>query len=169
VINRLADALLPGRDDEGDLLEHETQLELFRWRQEHILSGVARRLRAGIEDGTDPFSMLVEVQDHVVETARAWVDLVVLEAFVAALERVEDDELREILGKVCSLYALSRIEAERGWYQEHGRLSSPRSKSVLRAVNTLCGELRMHAGDLVDAFGVPEAVLGDYLTTATKA
>jgi hypothetical protein len=31
---------------------------------------------------------------------------------------------------------------------------------VLRAVNTLCAELRPHAGDLVEAFAVPEQWLG---------
>ena len=53
------------------------------------------------------------------------------------------------------------IEAERGWYQEHGRLSSPRSKAVIKAVNALCAELRADARTLVDAFGVPENALGD--------
>jgi acyl-CoA oxidase len=155
VIARLADELLPGRDDEGDLLDHETQVELVKWRQEHVLSGLAKRLRAGLGDGGDPFTTLIEVQDHLVTAARAWVDLVVLEAFVAALERMEDEATREVLSRLCSLFALSRIESERGWYQEHGRLSSPRSKSVLRTVNGLCEELRPHAAELVDAFGVP--------------
>jgi acyl-CoA oxidase len=160
-IGRLADDLRPGRDEAGELLDRETQCELVRWRQAHILQGAARRLKGGIDAGADPFSVLVDCQDHVVESARAWVDLVVLEAFNAAVERCEDARLREVLGKLCSLFALSRIEAERGWYQEHGRLSSTRSKAVIRAVNTLCGELRDHATLLVDAFGVPQASLGD--------
>jgi acyl-CoA oxidase len=97
----------------------------------------------------------------VLATARAWVDLVVLEAFAGAVERCEDPGLRGILDKLCSLHALWRIEQERGWYQEHGRLSSPRSKAVLKTVNALCAELRPHAGMLVEAFGVPERALGD--------
>ena len=64
-----------------------------------------------------------------------------------------------MLGKLCSLYALSRIEAERAWYQEHGRLTAARSKAVIKAVNELCAEIRPHAGTLVDAFGVPESCL----------
>jgi acyl-CoA oxidase len=161
VLNRLSDMLTPGRDDEHDLMERETQLELFAWRQEHILAGAARRLRSGIESGRDPFSVLVDCQDHVVEVAKAWVDLVVLERFAAAVARSEDPKVARTLDKLCSLYALSRIEAERGWYQEHGRLSSPRSKAVIKAVNQLCAELKDEAGMLVEAFGVPEAVLGD--------
>src|SRR3954470_5492500 len=142
-LRKLADSLLPGRDDDADLLARRTQLELFRWRHEHLLAGAARRLKRGIDAGQDPFSVLVDCQDHVVEAARSWVDLVILEAFA---EAVGDDE---ILDRLCSLYALHVIEAERGYYQEHGRLSASRSKAVLKTVNTLCAELRPDARVLV--------------------
>jgi acyl-CoA oxidase len=99
--------------------------------------------------------VLVDCQDHVVDAARAWVDMILLEAFAEVADR------DPVLSKVCSLFALHRIEAERGYYQEHGRLSAGRSKAVIKAVNALCGELRVHARTLVDAFEVPEAVLGD--------
>jgi len=156
LLGRLADELLPGRDDGADLLERDTQLSLFKWRQEHILSGVARRLKGGIDGGRDPFSVLVECQDHVVAAARAWVDLVVLEAFADGVARAPEGEARDMLDRLCSLYALSRIETERGWYQEHGRLSSTRSKAVIKAVNALCDEVREDAAVLVEAFAVPE-------------
>jgi acyl-CoA oxidase len=168
ILTRIGDQLVPGRDDEADLLDRETQLELLRWRQQHVLAGVARRLRAGIEGGGDPFSVLVDCQDHVVAAARAWADMVVLEAFAAGVERCEDRATREVLDRLCSLHALARIEEERGWYQEHGRLSSPRSKAVIKTVNALCAELRGHAGDLVEAFGVPELQLGDGSLSRTR-
>src|ERR1700754_1714905 len=135
-LRKLADSLLPGRDDNADLLARKTQLDLFRWRYEPLLAGAARRLKGGIDAGRDPFAVLVDSQDHVVETARAWVDLVILESFV---EAVGDNAL---LDQLCSLYALHTIEAQRGYYQEHGRLTGSRSKAVIKAVNTLCGELR---------------------------
>ncbi len=137
--------------DTGDLRARETQLDLFRWRHEHLLESAAKRLKRGIDGGEDPFSVLIDCQDHVLEVARSWVDLVVLESFP------EDP----VLDPVRSLYALSTIEAQRGYYQEHGRLSGTRSKAVIKAVNALCGELRPGARGLVDAFGVPENVLGD--------
>jgi acyl-CoA oxidase len=144
---------LPGRDEGGDLLSRKTQLELFKWRHEHVLGGVARRLKKGIGDGRDPFTVLVDCQDHVLTAARSWVDLVVLEAFAAVAGR------DPVLDRLCSLYALSRIEAERGWYQEHGKLTGARSKTVIKTVNALLAEIRPHAGELVDAFGVPESCL----------
>ena len=144
---------LPGRDEGGDLLARKTQLELFKWRHEHVLGGVARRLKKGIGDGRDPFMVLVDCQDHVLTAARSWVDLVVLEAFANVAGR------DPVLDKLCSLYALSRIEAERGWYQEHGKLTGARSKTVIKTVNALLAELRPRAGELVEAFGVPESCL----------
>ncbi|HWI75155.1 MAG TPA: acyl-CoA dehydrogenase [Baekduia sp.] len=161
VLTRLADDLLPGRDDQADLATRDVQLELLRWRADHIKSGVARRLKGGIDAGRDPFAVLLDCQDHLIAAARAYVDMVVMEAFAAAVTRCADPGSRRLLDRLCDLYALSTIEAERGWFQEHGRLSSTRSKAVIKAVNTLCATLRPHATGLVEAFGVPETALGD--------
>jgi len=103
--------------------------------------------------------VLIESQDHVVAVARAHVDRLILEAFAAAVERCEDEELAALLGRVCDLYALATIEDDRAWFQEHGRISSTRAKLVTRQVNRLCGELREHAELLVDGFGIPDGVL----------
>jgi acyl-CoA oxidase len=161
ILSRLADDLLPGRDDDGDLLGREVQLELLRWRAEHILAGAARRLKGGIDAGREPFTVLLDCQDHVIAAARAYVDRVVLEAFDRMVASCPDDGTRAVLDQLCDLYALSTIEADRGWFQEHGRLSSTRSKAVIKAVNQLCAQLRPHARALVDGFGVPEPALGD--------
>src|SRR3954464_9015239 len=169
LLARLADGLLPGRDDGADLLQRETQLELVRWRQAHILAGAARRLKGGIDAGKDPFAVLVDCQDHVVDVARAWVDLVVLEEFARAVAECDDPALRAVLDRLCSLYALHRIEAERGWFQEHGRLTPQRSKAVIKHVNALCARVRDDAELLIDAFGVPEPALEDANAVAAAA
>src|SRR5918992_1202583 len=109
VLAGLASELLPGRDDGGELLDRGEQLRLLRWRQAHILQGVARRLKGGIDSGRAPFDVLVDCQDHVVSAARAWVDLVVLEAFAGAVERCPDPAVQPVLDRLCSLYALTRI------------------------------------------------------------
>jgi acyl-CoA oxidase len=67
--------------------------------------------------------------------------------------------MKSLLERVCDLYVLANIEADRAWFQEHGRMSSTRAKAVTRTLNRLCAELRPHAGALVDAFGIPDAVL----------
>ena len=148
--------------DGGDLRSRDTQLDLFRWRHEHLLSGAARRLKGGIDAGKDPFSVLVDTQDHVLEVGRSWVDLVILESFGRAAKG------NPLLEKLSTLYALSVLEAERGYFQEHGRLSGARSKAVVKAVNALCGELRPDVRELVAAFGVPETALGDARVVAEE-
>jgi acyl-CoA oxidase len=160
IIQRLTDDLVPGREREGDLLDRSYHLGLFRWREEHVLTGVARRLKRGIDAGREPFDVFNECQDHVVVTARAHVHAEILVAFADAIERVEDPALATVLGRLCDLYALAEIEADRAWFQEHGRISSTRAKMVTRTVNRLCAELRPDAFDLVDAFGIPDEVLG---------
>jgi acyl-CoA oxidase len=155
VLTGLAADLLPGRDDGAELLDRAEQLRLLRWRHEHLLQGVARRLKRGIDDGREPFDVLIDCQDHLEAAARAWVDVAVLDAFADAVESCDDARLRPLLDRLCSLLALARVEAERGWYQEHGRLTAARSKAVIKAVNALCAQLSPDAALLVEAFGVP--------------
>ncbi len=162
LIQRLTDDLVPSRERDEDLLDRDYQLGLFRWREDHVLSGAARRLRRGLAaDGADPFTVFNDCQDHVLVAARAHVHREILEDFCAAIERSEghDGELREVLERLCDLYALAELERDRAWFQEHGRISSTRAKMLTRAVNGLCASLRPHAEALVDAFGIPDEVL----------
>jgi acyl-CoA oxidase len=149
----------PTSDDTGDLLEREHQLEIFRWREGHITASVARRFRRGLDEDHDPFEVFRAVQNHAVDAARAHIDRVIFEAFARRIESCDDDSLRRALELVCDLYALWTIETERAFYQEHGRLTGPRCKAITREVNRLCNEVRFVAGDLVDAFGIPDEVL----------
>ena len=155
---RFVDAV-PAREDDARLLERDFHLDLFRWRERHVLDGVARRLKRGSDAGEDPLRVLIACQDHLVTAAQAHVDRLVLEAFVAGIDRCHDPALAEVLDRLCDLHALSKIENDRGWFQEHGRLSGERSKATVKEVNRLCAGVRELAGPLVDAFGIPDEVL----------
>jgi acyl-CoA oxidase len=158
IVQVIGDAI-PGSDDEGNLLEREEQLELFRWREGHITASVAQRFKRGLDDGYDPFEVFRAVQNHAVNAARAHIDTVILECFDRAISGCEDESLKPALGLLCDLYALHNIEEDRGFLQEHGRLSGPRCKALTREVNRLCNEARENAGSYVDAFGIPDPVL----------
>lgn len=157
ILQRLLDAA-PGRGDGADLLDRSWHVELFDFRERHLLETVARRLRPAAR-ADDPFPIFNAAQDHLLAAARAHVDAVLLASFVERIEACPDDAERALLEKVCDLYALSTIEAERGWFAEHGRLTAPRSKAVIAEVDRLCGVLRPHARTLVDAFGIPDEVI----------
>jgi acyl-CoA oxidase len=158
LITRLADDLIPGRD-EGEL-DHEVELALLEWRAEHILSSLARRLKGGIDDGGDPFDVFMTCQDHVVAAGRAHIEHHVLDVFTKTVEACPDEHVQHTLSRLCHLYALWLIVLDRGWFQEHGRLSSTRSKAVQKAGRRLCTELAPQAEELVAAFGIPEQALG---------
>jgi acyl-CoA oxidase len=159
IVQVIADAI-PSGDDDRDLLDREHQLELFRWREGHIVASVANRFRRGQSEGHDQFEVFRAVQDHAINAARAHVDTVTLEAFTRAVEACDDEGCKRVLSLLCDLYALYNIESDKGFYQEHGRLASSRTKAITREVNRLCNEVRAEAGPLVDAFGIPDAVLG---------
>ena len=159
LIQRLVDAV-PGRDDDVALTDRGWQLRTFEDREKHLLSGAIRRLRrnAARRDLT-PFDVFNDVQDHVLLAAQAHIDRVVLEAFVAGIARTPDPGARALLDAVCDLFALSTIEADKGWFLEHGRLTPARARALTGTVNELLGRLRPHMRTLVDAFGIHPAWL----------
>jgi acyl-CoA oxidase len=150
--------ILDSREDneeEGSLFNRGTQVKMFEDREEYMLASVARRLQ-GKSKEMSAFDAFNAVQDHVLHTAQAHIDRIVLEAFVAGIDACEDEEAREILGLVCDLYALSSIEADKAWFIEHRFISTERAKAVTRGINDRCRRLRPHAELLVDGFGIPE-------------
>jgi acyl-CoA oxidase len=132
---------------------------MFEDREQHLLDTLARRLRRARGADADSFDVFNAAQDHVVEVGRAHVDRVVLEAFVAGIEACADPDAKRVLGSVCDLYVLHRIEADKAWFLEHGRLTPARSKAVTERINTLCRQLRPLALDLVGGFGIPHSWL----------
>ena len=159
LLQRLAD-VVPGTDDD-DLADTDTQLSLLAWREEHLLMSVAQRIRAGVGEGRSPHEVFGAVQDHVLLVARAYVDRLVHEAARDLVEAAPDDGTREVLRTLVALHGARVLERERGWLLERGRISAARAKSLQPLVTRLAGELRPHASALVEAFGVPEAMLVD--------
>ena len=121
---------------------------------------VAARLKRRIDKGCDSFDAFVEVQDHLLTLARAHAERLVLEDFQAAAEAGTDDQRKTLLGLLCALYALERIEDDRGWFLEQNLIDAPVAKAVRTQVNALLHRLRPVAVELVDAFGIPDELLG---------
>ncbi|HEX4722900.1 MAG TPA: acyl-CoA dehydrogenase [Pseudonocardiaceae bacterium] len=155
VIERLVSANPSG----DDLFDRAWHVRAFEDRETHVLDGLARRLRRAATSDADPFDVFNDAQDHVLRAARVHTDRVVLEAFVAAIDRCADPATRALLERVCDLYVLSDIDGDLAWFLGHGRLGAARGKLVNGAVNTLCHELRPHATTLVEAFAIPAPFL----------
>ena len=146
-------------DQDTGLLDPDYHRAMLEFREEHMIGGVARRLKRGIDAGMNPGEVFSRVQDHVVAAARAHVERLILDAFLDAVDEQPEGDLKTVLNLVCDLHALSSIEADRAWFMEHGRLTTQRSKAISREVGQLCRLMRPVAGELVRAFGVPREML----------
>ena len=144
----IGDWVTPGSSDDEDMLSPDVQLGLFQWREGHVIASAAQRFRRHIKDGVAPFEVFRSINDHVVDVGHAHMATVLLEAFQRAVAACEDPGLRASLKLMCDLYALSELEAHKGFFQEHGRLSGPRCKAITRQVGELCERVRGSGGGL---------------------
>jgi len=170
LLERLRDVLPGGPDgwdQEAGLLDPDYHLAMLRFREEHQVAGVGRRLKGGIDAGRPAAEVVAEVQDHVITAARSHAERLVLEAFVERVRALPESPTRDVLTALSDLFALTTIEADRGWFLEHGRLSAPRSKAITREVGSILRRLRPVAAELVAAYAIPEAVLGAEQLTGT--
>ena len=162
LLDRVRDVLPAGdtdTDPDAGILDTSYHLNLLRWREEHMLSAVARRLKHGMDDGGEPAAVFSRVQDHVIGAAWAHVERLLLEAFVDRVETMPEGQNKLAMQLLCDLFALSAIEADRAWFMEHGRFSNAKSKAVTAMVNELCRRVRPIAGQLVDAFDIGPEML----------
>lgn len=154
------------------LLDREFHLAAFAWRAQHLLGTVARRLKKRLDRGMEMPDALLECQNHLVATARAQVEHTALVSFDQAVRQAaaasesgaengepEDAGLGPILGRVCDLFALSRLEADRGFFLETGYFEPAKSRAVARLSEQLSAELRPQAVHLVESFGIPDSLI----------
>jgi acyl-CoA oxidase len=150
------------RTDEEHLLDPDFHRAALRYREERLLRSAAMRIRSRLESGMDSFRAVSECQDHLVALARAHVERSLAEGMDDAIVRAPTPGLSEALRSLAALYALSRIEHDRGWFLESGYFEGTKARAIRAQVGNLCSEVRDYAGTLVDGFGVPDAVLPDF-------
>jgi acyl-CoA oxidase len=159
--------------DSPELRDADWQAKALRFREDRLVDSLARRLRRLVQgEGMDPLRALSHCQDHALKAATAYVERMAHELFAARVEEhtgEAGDEAGEVLARLRDLYALSVIEDDRAWWLEHGWLDADASKALQKEVNVLCGELRPAALGLVEAFGIPDALLRAPIAVAPQA
>jgi acyl-CoA oxidase len=142
------------------LLDFEFHLNAFRHREKEILTSAAKRIKHHLDEGMDSFDAFNQTQNHMLNVGHAYVERVVLEQFVLQVQQTDDHGCKEILTKLCQLFALSQIEKNKGWYLENGYMEGVKTKAIRREVSRLCMEIRENAVPLVEAFKIPDSCLG---------
>jgi acyl-CoA oxidase len=156
LIDRLV-ATARRQSEELALVDRAWHAWAFEERERHSLESLARRMRR--TSGRN-FEAVNKLSEHMLFVARAHLERVTLEAFIAGIEACTDPEAKATLERLCSLYALSSINDDRAWFMEHSRISPARAKAIGAQLNALCAELRPQALELVEGLGVPAAWLG---------
>lgn len=151
--------LIVRNTSEEHLLDPEFHLNAFRYRERDILTSAARRLKRHIDGGMDSFDAFNVCQNHLIQVAFAYIERIMLEQFVAQVDRTTDVACRNVLGKLSKLYALSRLDENKGWYLESGYMEGVKTKALRKALDQLCWEIRQDAVPLVDAFDIPDSLL----------
>ena len=156
--------IITRRTDPSHLRDGAFHLAAFRWRETRLLDSLARRLRRRIQEGEDSFVALNACQDHAVMLADAYIERVILERMLEAMER-EGREAARSLQPVAALFALAALERDAAWYLEKGYIEAGKAAAIRDQVNALCRELRPHARMLVDGFGIPDPLLAAPIAT----
>lgn len=145
--------------DSAHLRDLTYHVSLMRHREGSLVSSGARRFKRRVDEGMDSFHAMIEVQDHLVAAAEAYIERVAIEQFVAAIERADDD-LVAPLTQLAALYALTCIQEDLGWFMENSLIEAPKAKAIRTEVNELVEEVRQQAVHFTEAFGIPEQLLG---------
>ncbi len=146
--------------DRQHLLSDDFQLSAFRYRENNLLYSLSQRMRSMIKSGSSAYQAALACQQHMIELAEAFVERIVLEQFMEALESQQNKSTYHALQQLCQLYALHTIEQHSGWYLEKEYISGAKSKAIRRLVDDLCLQTRQQAQALVEAFDIPDALLG---------
>ncbi|MCB9603130.1 MAG: acyl-CoA dehydrogenase family protein [Sandaracinus sp.] len=145
--------------------EHVSDPTYLRATLEHrattLVRSAARRLAKRLGDEMDPNDALLEVQEHLVAAASAWVDQLAYDWFSDALAEGAhvDDEARPWLERLGVLHALCLVERDAGWYLESGWLAPPKARAIRKEIERRMAELVPAAAGLVEAFAIPDACL----------
>ena len=147
------------KTDDEHLLDDQFHLHAFEYREKRILASAAKRLKKLIDGGLEPYDAFNVVQHQMIDVSQAYLERIVLEQFQIAIQSIKEKKCKEILLKLCQLYALSQIERNKGWYLEDGYMEGVKTKAIRKMVNQLCWEIRPDSVSLVEAFDIPKSCL----------
>ena len=139
----------------SNLRDPSFYLTAFKVREEQLLHATAMHLQGDIKR-MPVFSAFRKNMNDVLSLARAHVERLVLEQFIAKVKEAEitDPETAVRLKRLCDLYAIYRIASSPETFH------SARAAAMLTAqVDALCTELREDALALVAAFDIPDHII----------
>ncbi|GKV12182.1 hypothetical protein SLEP1_g23364 [Rubroshorea leprosula] len=144
-------------EGEGHLRDPKFQLDAFRYRTSRLLQSVAVRLRKHSKT-LGMFGAWNRCLNHLLTLAESHIESVILAKFVEVVQNCPDANARAALKLVCDLYALDRIWKDIGTYRNVDYVAPNKAKAIHKLTEYLSFQVRNIAGELVDAFDLPDQV-----------
>jgi acyl-CoA oxidase len=147
------------KTDAAHLNDFSFHHHAFEFRERKILFSLGSRMRNMFKKRITPYDAFLRSQTHMIELSKAFVEKVVLVQFQKVVEDNQKAAYASPLRNLYTLFALSTIEQNKGWFLEHDYLEGIKTKAIRRRVDRLCTSVRADARELVDAFGIPKGLL----------
>eukprot|EP00475_Leptophrys_vorax_P021233 TRINITY_DN28959_c0_g1_i1.p1 TRINITY_DN28959_c0_g1~~TRINITY_DN28959_c0_g1_i1.p1 ORF type:complete len:697 (+),score=43.19 TRINITY_DN28959_c0_g1_i1:315-2405(+) len=139
---------------DGDFL-----VALYRLRVRDLIERLASRVSVLVSSGLSMGEALNQSFQLGSDLGRAHSELEVLMAAKAVEQRVAPGPLKDVLNAMLTLNCLVAVD-EDPVFLRYGYITSEQAQAVHDEVVLLCKELRPHALPLVEAFGLPDHILG---------
>jgi acyl-CoA oxidase len=125
---------------------------------QHVVELTQRSERCG----ETPQQTWNEQYDVALDLARAHGAALILAANRRVVTRAKatDEQAARLLEDLCTLHALETVHAEAGWLLANKLLTPSQALEIPDALNDVCTRLLPHAPSLIDAFDIPDPLLG---------
>ncbi|MEL6122484.1 MAG: acyl-CoA dehydrogenase [Bacteroidota bacterium] len=147
----------------NDRFEHLTSqnflTEAFEYRYEKLMIKLSERMRKYLKRKMDGHEVFLKTQIHLVDLADAYIDHLVLQSYADAISGVENEDTKNVLQRLYTLFGLDTIYQNRGWYLENDFMDGTKTKAIRKVRMKLMQDLRPDVGGLVDAFGIPDELV----------
>ena len=142
------------------ILSREFHLGAFEYRVQKLTYTVGQRMRNYIKKRVTPYQAYLRCQNHMLSLSEAYIEQLILLRFYEEIDNTSDVNCKKVLNKLCKLYALDTFEKNKGWFLENDYVTGSKTKAIRRVSNKLIQELRPDVLSLVNAFNIPDELLG---------
>ncbi|XP_070533127.1 peroxisomal acyl-coenzyme A oxidase 1-like [Ptychodera flava] len=149
---------------ENNVLDLKMLVNAYRHRAQRLVNDAAEKLHACLLSGKPQHLAWNESHMVLIKAADAHCHYYTVMNFVQYLQSTEMSQpLRDVLTSLCLLYALYGIENNAGDLLQDGYMSGEQISMVTNQVVALLAVIRRNAVALVDAFDIPDEMLGSIL------
>lgn len=141
-----------------DITDPAFHLEMLRYR-EHVLRESVREAMADDSSGRTYFQAWNGCMNEALDMARTRGAWIALESFLSAVADAGTEAARTPLRLLASLYGLTEIRREAGWFLALGVITAEQAVGIPAAADSLCAMIRPHVTTLTDGFQLSPRLL----------